>query len=98
MTTTFALKIGYTHYLMSPANAAKVLELLGSARCVTSEYLQDATQYVESEGEELAVVTFDKEIMTKAQRDELRAAERAEYEAIKAARKAAEEADAAAKA
>jgi len=94
-TTTFALKIGYTHYLMTPANAAKVLELLGSARCVSTEYLQDATQYVESDGEELAVVTFDKEIMTKAQRNEIRAAERAEYEAIKEARKAAEAADAA---
>ena len=90
MTTQFALKIGYTHYLMSPANAAKVLELLGSARCVTSEYLLDTTHYVESDGEELAVVAFDKEIMTKAQRNEIRAAERAEYEATKEARKVAE--------
>lgn len=88
--TTFALKIGYTHYLMTPANAAKVLELLGSARCVSSEYLADATHYVESDGEELAVVAFDKEITTKARREEIRAAERAEYEAVKAARKAAE--------
>ena len=88
-TTTFALKIGYTTYFVTPANAAKVMEILSAARCASPEYLRGENQYVEGRGEALSFEVFDKPVLTAAQRDELNAQDRAEWEVTKAQRAAA---------
>jgi hypothetical protein len=87
--STFALKIGYSHYLMTPANAAKVMELLSAAPCVSTAYLAGATHYVESEGEALSFEPFTRAVTPKAEVEAMRAAERADWEAAKAAKAAA---------
>ena len=94
-TTRFALKIGYVYYLMAPADAAKVMELLGKARCITTDYLGGETHYRETSRDEIAIELFNRVITDPVKCAELRAADAAAWEDEKAKRaaKAAEAAE-----
>lgn len=95
MSALFVLKIGYTSYIVSPADAAKVMTILSAAKCVQSEYLDGRTHYVEGDGEALSFEPMRVEITSRVERDRLRAVERDAWEAAKA-RNAAEDGEAAA--
>ena len=87
-TTRFALKIGYVHYIMAPADAAKVMELLGKSRCITTEYLGGETHYRETSRDEIAIELFNHTITDPVRCAELRDADAAAWQAEKAARAA----------
>ncbi len=94
MSNHFALKIGYASYVVTPADAAKVMAILSAARCIQSEYLDGRTVYVESNGEDLSFEPMRGEIIPRVERDRLREIESAAWKAerdAKAAPKAAAE-------
>jgi len=90
--TTFSLKIGFNFYLMTPADAAKVMEALSTSPCVTLEYLGGVTHYCSTDAGHISIEPFRGSIISREKRDELRAADHAEYERRWAER--AEKADA----
>lgn len=89
--TTFSLKIGFNFYLMTPADAAKVMEALSTSPCVTLEYLGGETHYCSTDADHISIEPFRGSVISREKRDELRAADHAEYERRQAER--AEKAD-----
>jgi len=87
---TFRLTVGWRSYLMTAADAAKVMELLCKAVCVDSGYLEgeDGHVLIDATREDLSLVPANGRRMT---RDEFKRAQDSERKARDEAAKAAAE-------
>jgi len=90
----FELSIGYTNFLVSATDAAKVMEILADARTFTRSWFVDGAMLIDAEKPEVTLKLFSGTIASDAEYRVARDAASAEYEARVAA-KALEDAQAA---
>jgi hypothetical protein len=90
----FELSIGYTNFLVSAADAAKVMEILADARTITRSWFTEGVMIHDADKPEVSLKLFSGAIASDAEYRVARDGAAAEYEARRSA-KALEDAQAA---